>query len=338
MGYLAEGARTNLLTYSQQFDNAAWSKFQCSVTADATTSPDGTATADKLITDNGVNGNLYQATTLTAVSYTASVFAKAGEWSWLLLGATTAANTGVWFDLSSGAVGTQNPGYTGSIQSFGDGWYRCSVTFTGTAVPWDVIVFSTNADNSISNGDGTSGIYIWGAQIEAGAFPSSYIPTTTASVTRNADVLTYPSSGNAADAGTIYAEYTPLVINAGAFRQNLCLSDGTANNRICLAQISQTGGSDTLVVVSGGVTQASPANAAIVAGTTYKKAAYYDTNAFRAARGGTLSAEDTSGAVPTFDKIEIGHNASSQQASATIKNVRVYQSVFTDAQLQIITA
>lgn len=176
-------------------------------------------------------------------------------------------------------------------------------------------------------------------QLEVGSFASSFIPTAGTAVTRNADVLTYPSSGNVSQTqGTLYAEYTQFVVNAGLARHILSISDGTANERISLAQISGTGVNDQLLVVDGGVTQTNPDSGAIVAGTMYKKAAYYAANDFRAARNGTLTTQDTSGTLPTTTTIEVGCTAGATQAFGTIKNVRIWQTQLSASQLQAVTA
>ena len=195
-GLLIEEQRVNLLTYSDQFDNAAWSKINCTVTTNATTSPDGTTNAEKLIVTNALStGNVSQIPTLAAsTAYTETVFAKKGEWNWVAL--ETRGEVGdpllAWFNLNTGVVGTVNVGATATITNFGNGWYRCSLTRTtgATTTSPRARVYATNADAVLSTGDGTSGIFIYGAQLEAGSFATSYIPTVASTVTRSADVAT----------------------------------------------------------------------------------------------------------------------------------------------------
>lgn len=188
-GFLVEAAGTNLLTYSEQFDNAAWTKAKTTITANAITAPDGTLTADKFVEDNtsGLH-QTYKLVTLTAVSYTFSVFAKAGERSNIKLSLAATGTNGAFFNLSTGAVGTVDAGYSAAIQSVGNGWYRCSVSVLATAVGWySTVLLANTPTTSNYAGDGVSGAYIWGAQLETNSVATSYIPTVAATVTRALD-------------------------------------------------------------------------------------------------------------------------------------------------------
>jgi hypothetical protein len=197
-GLLIEESRTNLLLRSEEFDNATyWSLARATLSADQTASPTGATTADKFVTDSSVvnNHRIDRASITLALNtvYTISVFAKASEYSGFALGIDASSPVlGVQFSLSgSGSVTAQLAGYTGTIQNFGNGWFRCTATFTSSAVLSTHRVYMYLGQNGTTftyTGDGTSGIFIWGAQLEAGAFPTSYIPTTTASVVRSADV------------------------------------------------------------------------------------------------------------------------------------------------------
>jgi len=203
-GYLHESeARTNLVTYSEDFTDASWfanSAVQ-SVNKDAI-SPSGTTTASTLLVTNvGGTGSgpylQYNASLSQDTTYTASVFAKADQSSWLylqLVAFTSPAEGGVWFNTESGVKGTEESGFTGSITSVGNGWYKCSVTFVlSSDVSGGLRIEAASGDNSETvNLDGTSSILIYGAQLEAGSTPSSYIPTTGSTVTRAADVMTIP--------------------------------------------------------------------------------------------------------------------------------------------------
>jgi hypothetical protein len=169
----------NLLTFTEQFDNAVWVKAQTTVTANATTAPDGTSTADKMLETAVTNAHAVYAnfTYVAGATYAASVYAKAAERSWIYLGADTSAAEAVFFDLATGTVGNQGTGYVGSIQSVGDGWYRCTVIITqATALPPNFLVVGvTSANNTTSYaGVATSGVFIWGAQLETNATATAY--------------------------------------------------------------------------------------------------------------------------------------------------------------------
>jgi hypothetical protein len=171
-GLLVEEQRQNLVTYSEQFDNAAWTKLNASVTANAATSPNGTVSADLLIPDTSSSNQhgVYQPLGATAgTPYTQSVFAKAAGYNWLFMTEGNNVTAQASFNLATGVVGTVSG--TGSpsatITSLGNGWYRCTLTYTPIATSQNIQVRAANADAGPTfAGNGTSGIYIWGAQLE----------------------------------------------------------------------------------------------------------------------------------------------------------------------------
>jgi hypothetical protein len=179
------GGRRNLLTFSEQFDNAAWAKTNATVTANSVVAPDGTTTADKLV-ESATSGYHIASQfigSVVATSVTFTVYAKAAERSWLLLSAYVGSDAICYFDLATPAVGTMGAGCTGTITAVGsDGWYRCSVTRTVTAGTYGLghIVGPTTGNNVGSYaGDITKGILIWGAQLELGSTATNYQRVTT---------------------------------------------------------------------------------------------------------------------------------------------------------------
>lgn len=181
----------NLLGFTQEFENAYWSKVGSTVTQNAVTAPDGFVNADKLVEDTSTGGHYL---TPTGVAFTVgqvitySVYLKAAERTFAQLILTgigpAGGNLVAGFNLSTGVAGTPSTGVTSRITSVGNGWYRCSMTYTvATAASANRqirISQSTSTTPSSYTGDGTSGIYIWGAQFNDSASldPYVYNPTT----------------------------------------------------------------------------------------------------------------------------------------------------------------
>jgi Concanavalin A-like lectin/glucanases superfamily len=157
-------ARVNLLTKTEQFDDAVWGKTASSITADSTISPNGANTADLFIPNTSATAHyLSSATTLQAGAATYSIYAKSAGYRYLVL-LTPAGN--VSFDLFNGVVANTSVA-TGAIVDVGSGWYRCILTATQTANP---TVYISGGSSSAAGffsgaGDGTSGVYIWGADL-----------------------------------------------------------------------------------------------------------------------------------------------------------------------------
>jgi hypothetical protein len=174
LGALIEEARTNLLTYSEDFSSAAWVKVNSNVSADTAVAPDGQTTADKMVEDSSTGTHeVSQSVTLNGdTTYTLSTFAKAGERNILRVAgrlySSWATFPNAFFDLSAGTVTLIN-GLNAKIEDVGGGWYRCSVTgVTINGTPSAGPLFATIVSGTYISytGDGTSGLYIWGAQLE----------------------------------------------------------------------------------------------------------------------------------------------------------------------------
>jgi len=228
---LIEPQRTNIILRSQEQDNASWGKSNTTVTANAIASPDGTTNADKLVESATTSSHLiFQSFTLsTSTDYTVSVYLKAGERTRCNIRLTTfagAQDSAV--NLTTGTVDN------GTLTNVGNGWFRFSRTLnssTGAGSPLIAVNLANSSGVTTYAGDGTSGLYVWGAQVEQGSFVSSYIPTTTASVTRNADQC-YDNSATSLigqTEGTIFIDFdltnvtdenTRNIISLGLFGAN----------------------------------------------------------------------------------------------------------------------
>lgn len=222
-GLLIEEQRTNLLTYSEQCNTSAWTKARVEVFPNATTAPDGTLTAEKVVSDTTAsNTHVLRATSASytaGITYTLSFYVKPSEVSSVCLqfrSAAFPAAYGVFFDLLTKTVtNNQAPSWiTPHVFDVGNGWVRVAITATCTTTYSGndgFYLYVLNTSNSTTyTGDGTSGLFIWGAQLEAGAFPTSYIKTEASQVTRAADnaVMTGTNFSDWANSvGTVLAKY-----------------------------------------------------------------------------------------------------------------------------------
>lgn len=213
-GVLVEGARTNLLLRSQEFENAAWSKVLCTALDNQLVAPNGLLQGS-IITDTSTSGcELNQAVTVSAGA-TVSVFRifkrQSHDWARIsVLNNGSTSGVRAWFNLATGATGTFNALGAGVATAIGmrplaGGWYLCWVT---CSIPGETIYripsCSADGDGSLARINGaTRGE--WGVQFEAAAFPSSYIPTGASTATRASDRVTLDPSFIGGE-GTFVAE------------------------------------------------------------------------------------------------------------------------------------
>ena len=214
---LLEPQRTNLALYSDQF-NTGWTQLNSSITANTTTSPDGSTNADSLIENSllAEHNIIQNITVANATAYTCSVYFKANTRTKaaIQLAGTAFASGGNGisiFDLSSGTVVSSVNGATATITSVGNGWYRCTSTKTTASTVGIVSYNLIDASNNLTyTGNGTSGVFLYGAQLELGAYATTLIPTTTASATRVADSFSrnniYTNGLISASGGTWFVE------------------------------------------------------------------------------------------------------------------------------------
>ena len=350
-GLLIEEARTNLATYSEQFDNVAgWTPTRSSVSANATTAPTGTNVADKLVEDTTASNTHYDQTAVitptAATSYTFSAYFKASERTQCGIGLTGAGNSDsiVVFNLSTGAyvatVGAAPSSY--SITPAGSGWYRCSITWVTTSTAAMAgRVYTANASTITYTGDGTSGLFIWGAQLEAGAFPTSYIPTTTTALTRSADVASVNtlSPWYNASASTLYTEFTtpvPTSVNNSAVVVGF--DDGTANNRFSNFYVSNTGAVSAIQTIAGVQSFTITGASGLTLSNIQKGAASYQAGSYAMSVNGAPPVADAfASAPPTVNTMRIGLRPSGTQANMYLRRIVYYPRRLTDLELRQIT-
>ena len=346
-GLLIEESRQNLLTYSEQFDNAAWAAgfsglltFGSGSVANAIISPDGTLTADKIVEDTSASAvhrvfNNVAVTVTNGVSVAHSIYVKAAGRNRVRIADNNLA--GVTFDLTTGATSSVSVAVTAySAQNVGNGWWRLIVVVTSASVSGRLAIFLDNGSTTTYTGDGVSGVYVWGAQIENNAsFATSYIPTSAASVTRNADVATVTGSSfstpwSAANGTFLTTFDTP----ASGTRPVLNVDNNTTNNQIQIYTSSMT---PTYNVLDGGVAQATITLGTVNSTTTYRIAVEYKANDFSAAMGGVLGTPDVGGTVPTVDRLRIGADVAANYLNGHVAKIQYWPARFTDAQLQLIS-
>ncbi len=205
-GVLIEAASANLQVYSDALDHATWTKVNMSVAANAVTAPNGATAGDKLIMASGYASHaaaIYKSLAKAASqkTYAFSIYAKAAEfntlWLYVRSSSSSANYANSLFNLATCAVvGTPEVAGTfsnvsASIENAGNGWCRCRITLTtGTENSIDPRLYVLH-DGASTTGNGSSGLYVWGAQVEEASAASSYIATTSAAVSRSADVLSF---------------------------------------------------------------------------------------------------------------------------------------------------
>jgi hypothetical protein len=341
-GLLIEEQRTNSCLQSEDFATT-WTVTGATVSTNAATAPNGTATADKLAEDSSTGSHLVsQNITYGVGAYTASLFAKKAERDWVRVlffdGTTTFS---AFFNLNTGVVGTvTGTGASAAIQSVGNGWYRCLVTATTAAGAGSFAPRVALADNNSSyTGSTGSGIFIWGAQLEAGAFATSYIPTTTTALTRNADVASMTGTNFSSwfneKEGTLFVEAaTAAAADVFVFAD---INSGATNNFI-RQSTSSAGTTVQLVVQVLGSTTASP-GVAVTLGSVRKAAGAYKVDSVQQAVNGTLGTEDTTATIPTgMSQMNLGSRAGSLNDSQVwIARITYYPTRLTNAQLQALT-
>jgi hypothetical protein len=343
LGLLVEEARTNNFTASEDFSNIDWIKTLATVSTNVTNDPALLPTADKLVEDvtNGEHQISRSFPVVSGTTYTISLFVKAAGRTFCRFGFTGlgfAAPTRSTFGLSTGTI-TTNAGGSPTITALGNGWYRLSVTNTATSSTAGSFIIQPQTDSSTSSytGDGTSGLFLWGAQLEAGSGPStSYIPTTTATVTRAADVASITGTNfsqfyNQTE-GTMFA--SGIIANNGVIT---VVDDGTFNNRKPQFTVGASSATDCSYVTTGSVianfSQASSAN------VLNRWATAYATDDFGFSANNLAPVQDSSGTLPSGNNtLRLGsfHNGSSN-ANGTIRRLTYWPTRLSNTTLQAIT-
>lgn len=340
---LMEPTRTNLFLYSQQFNNSYWLKNGCSITSNNSTSIDGYVNADKLIPSNGEqpnagNGNGIQvSTSIPSDTYTISFFAKAGEHNIVRVRENYAWGVFLVVNLTTGAatIDGSNNGQFNNIktENYGNGWWRISFTTpSGLTNP---------AKYSIRSGvvgDGSSGLFIYGAQLEAGSYATSYIPTFNASVTRNQDQSL--TTGKSALIGTEFTLFLDAYETTGGASSRYVILKGTGSTYANFISIESSSSNKILALInnsssvsvfSGGTSKT------FTNGERVKLALRCKNGDFAYYANGVLLNSQASGSVPTTSDIYLGYYTDYAENYNNINSLIIFNKALSNSDLVTLT-
>jgi len=336
---LLEKQSTNIVLYSEQFDDASWIKLNGSVTANIAVSPDGTSNADSFIpnTTSGIHAlrsNLFNQSATASHSW----FVKANGYTKIAVRESELVGNYATFNLTTGTLISTNQ--TGSIQNLGNGWYRCTLvdTTTGVNAQTSILVLPdsyTSGDPIVVNwsGDGTKGVFAWGAQVEISTYPTSYINTTSASATRVADVCSKTGIGAliGGTSGTVFFDIKTNPVLSSANYKQFCYYVDSAS-----AQSYMFLGSTNLITTNsnwGSLSGATP----LVANTRYKVALVYAPNDFALYVNGVSVATASSGTPKDNVSLQIGQFNGSEMCEFVFNQYTHFPSRLTNAELASLT-
>ncbi len=346
-GLLIEEGRTNLVLQSENF-GTTWTNDTglVAISVDQTTSPSGEMDADK-ISENTTASNrrisIQAQTFVSGTTYTFSCFVKAAERDFVQLRFGTAFGgqfqNFIVGGVNAGSIGS-GVGATPAIQAYPNGWYRCSITATSAASgPSQVTigpqVSSTAAAWNPYVGTIGSGIFVWGAQNEAGSFPTSYIPTTTSTLTRTADVcsITGASSTFGNTDGTLFTIGGSLFISTTT-NNNICsIESGTTGQLRIFTRAAQAGRLSAMV--SNVIL--TPSSGYNTAGVFYKAAVAANASGADYVIDGTQIPDTYTGSSITADNLKIT-GAGGATTNSWISSIQYYKKRLPVSKLQAITA
>lgn len=327
-GFLIEGASTNLLTYSEDFTNAAWTKVNCTVQGNQSAAPDENSSGDRVTIS--ANGDAYVTRVYNRVagtSYTVSCFFKrqsASDTGLILTNGDTTT-----FDLSDGALISQGGTHSFSSEEVDNSWFRVMIAVDSPATSG-----GENTRIGVQSGLSSDIFDLWGAQLEELPFASSYIPTTTAAVTRAADVVSAAAANNTPllndDNSIVFSVST---IGSNAINQNVVNVVATDNFSRSIAYW-QSDETSLLNYISG-------TNADIVVGsqlnTNYIASVYSSGSLIGYADGdekinSPIAYEDD----PVGSIVYFGSESGNKQLFGHIKDLRIYDFALNAAEVDFL--
>ena len=343
LGLLVEEQRTNLLLWSEEFSDAAWTPLSvpAAVTANNAIAPNGTLTADLITGVSAAADQLQQVVTvLNSTVYTYSIYIKQNTTLLTRIGLFN-ATASTWMgavDIAWVAGVPSTSSTIGSPSSISyvaanNGWYRCSFALTTTATSAQVHFHPDRSNTQAS-------AWTWGAQLEEGAFPTSYIPTTTAAATRSADVASITGSAFSGwyrqDEGTVFGEGTSRS-TSGSNAFVLQIDDGTSDNT--LRVFHQTDEQAVFQVRTSATSRFSTGFGTLTDGTAYKASASFKSGDNAAVlNGGNITSNATTWTPSSaFTRLVIGNSQATQILNGHIRRLVYWGQRLPNNVLQAIT-
>ena len=307
--HLLEPQRINLLPYSEDFSE--WMLIGSpTIELNNIISPDGILNGTKVTRGSNPTPLRLGTPNILNTENTFTVYAKKGNYDKLNLDIGDQEN--FQFNLT-------------------DDWKRFDITSTPTTY--------NHVDITLPFSSSGDFIYIWGAQLEQGSYPTSYIPTTTSAVTRSAE--TANGSGDAAtfndSEGVLMAEISALADDSNI--EGISISDGTQNNRVVIFKWNSSNSIQARVTSSGANTLDQTITISDVT-TLNKIAIKYKLNDFAIWINGIKLFTDTSGSTPiNLNTLGFDSNAGGGAPfRGNTKQVQYYDSVLTDSELETLTS
>jgi uncharacterized protein with GYD domain len=336
---LLEPQRSNVVTQSEYF--GGWTNdTNTTLTPNAITSPSGLIDAYKISAGTSTARQAIKLLLTPSGDVVQSIFAKKGEYSVVQITDGRNPNLYANFDLENGVLGNYAD-CTPSIEEFSDGWYRCVIVYNSTLdiVNTRISIAESPTQARLVNfaGNGSDGIYLWGAMVEAGSYPTSYIPTYGASVTRSVDTCSNLSASSILNdtEGTLFME---IQGNLDSASRALTLGDGTSLNRVQIFYQSDT--NITTNVISGGVSQVDLAvfTKAIDQTQNIKVIIRYASNNAKMFVNGEQIASDTSVTTPVgLDVIRFDNGTGTSPFAGDVKQLLYFPTALTDAECEQLT-
>ncbi len=346
---LLEPQSTNLYDYSQDFSQVYWNKTSATVSTSTITDPTGGQNSFKLVPDSGTGGNRSLGRNFTGLSglHTQTVFAKKGEYNYIMLRTRNAPQTGVMFDLENGTFNvnlTSAAFDSAKIEDYGNGWFRCSMTLDPSQMTVSGQIYTsfsvgiTGSETNNFNGDGTSGVYIFGAQFEEQSFSTSYIPTSGGTVTRSADAANNSGSSDliSSTEGVLYAELS--VLNTASTVRTISISDSSITNSVEIVYLSS--GSFGFRIRANSAVEYLETSSLSDATQFVKAAISYKSGDIKCFINGSEFDTDTTSFSFTSSLSELAFDRGNGQNNfqGKVKCVAVFKEALTDAQLIALTS